>query len=475
MARASFFVIATLWLATSASAQRLPPKGDVYTGMTLLLPDKERRIENAYVLVEDGRIVDFGAGPPPPRGARVHDMKGTFALPGFIDAHAHITAGPHQITVEAGKRRIGIASEDAKTQRQARIALAFGVTTVRNPGGDTEANARYDRMIASGAWTGPEALHAGSVIQPPPFGGPSFAYPRTEAEWDAEAARQARLGMHYFKLYTHLSEQELALGIEAAHRHGLKAIAHMDTVSWQRAAELGVDGLEHALPTSPDLLEPRARSRYLAESDTLKTSKYMYRWFEHADLEGPIMRKLIRTLARRRIATNMTFLVNEGVYNVDRIDQLYPAEMLRFEDPEALEAARKFQSIGSANWTPQDFARARAVMPKVLEFGRLLHDAGVPMMIGTDGHGGGFVYARELALHSKAGIPVWEVLRMATSKAAKILGLGKRTGRIACGYEGDIVFLSADPTVDLKNASAVRAVLNNGRLHSFAELTGEAP
>jgi len=239
MARASFLVIAILWLATSASAQRLPPKGDVYTGMTVLLPDKERRIDNGFILVQDGRIVDFGAGPAP-SAARVHDMKGTFALPGFIDAHAHITAGPHRITLEAGKPPVGIESDDEKTRHQARIALAFGVTMVRNPGGDTEANARYDRMIASGAWTGPEALHAGSVIQPLPFAGASFAYPRTEAEWDAEAARQAGLGMRYFKLYTNLSERELELGIKAAHRHGLKAIGHLHAVSWQRAAELGI-------------------------------------------------------------------------------------------------------------------------------------------------------------------------------------------------------------------------------------------
>ena len=53
-------------------------------------------------------------------------------------------------------------------------------------------------------------------------------------------------------------------------------------------------------------------------------------------------------------------------------------------------------------------------MPKVLAFARMLHEAGVPMMIGTDA-GGGVMFDRELELHREAGIPVWDVLRMVTS------------------------------------------------------------
>ncbi len=41
------------------------------------------------------------------------------------------------------------------------IALAFGITSLRNPGGSTEAASHYDTMLARGAWVGPEALHAG--------------------------------------------------------------------------------------------------------------------------------------------------------------------------------------------------------------------------------------------------------------------------------------------------------------------------
>ena len=465
-----------LALAQAALPHEAAAAAHLYTGLTLIDPVRETSTPNAYILVAEGRIAAAGTGAPPssPKPDRVIELPGRYALPGFVDAHAHITGAPPEFKVDGGKVSITMTSDDKLTQFSGRIALAFGITTVRNPGGDPEANARYDRMIASGKWIGPEAVHAGSVIEPPPFGGASFAYPRTEAQWQAEAARQAGLGMRYFKLYTDLSEEELATGIRVAHQHGMKAIAHLNKVSWARAAELGIDGLEHALPTSPDLLEPAQRAQYLAELGP--DSKFMYRWFEHAHYDGPLMRHLVDLLAQKRVVTNMTFFVNDLVYNVDDPDLGLPdMEMYRrYSYPGTLEAATKQLRASNAGWTPEDYTRARAVMPKVLEFGAILYRAGVPMMIGTDGTGGGPCYSHELALHQRAGIPNWAILRMATSGATKLLGIGNRTGRIEPGLEADVVFLDADPVADVANAAKVHGVLDNGRFHLFTELTGDS-
>jgi imidazolonepropionase-like amidohydrolase len=452
---------------------------DLYTGFTLIDPEAETRTPGSWLLIEDGQIAAVGQGAPP-AADETRDMSGLYALPGFIDGHAHITVGPQKIELRDGAPLVTMESDDALTRINARWALAYGVTTIRNPGGDPVANARYDANVASGAWVGPEALHAGAVVQPPPFGGSAFAYPRTEAEWDAEAARQAELGMTYFKLYLGLSEDELAHGVRAAKAHGLTPIAHLDQVSWARAVELGVEGLEHALPTSPDLLEPEARAAYAAERDL--TSRYMYRWFERADYDGPLIRELIDQLAERRVVTNMTLVVNEIVYNIDDLD----AYMARFTPPpEVLAQLEALAALYEGNlaqlrasatgWTAEDFERARAVMPKVLELTRRLHDAGVPMLIGTDGAGGGLFYARELELHVQAGIPAWEVLRMATSGSADILGLGDRTGRISEGKEADVAFLTADPSIDIANANTVEAVLTDGAYHRSADLIEAAP
>jgi imidazolonepropionase-like amidohydrolase len=471
IAQASMVVLAGL---AAAMPQVSHAAAELYTHVTLLDPEKQTRAAESYILVENGKIAAVGVGRPrrSPSPDRVHDLKGRYALPGFIDAHAHITLGPMVIAMRDGVPAITFRSDEAVSKRYGKLALATGVTTVRNPGGETAANARYQQMIASGAWVGPEALCAGAIIEPPPFAAPYFAYPRSEAEWQAEAAHQAALGMKYFKLYQDLTADELHTGIRVAHEHGLKAIAHLNTVSWTRAAELGIDSLEHALPTSPDLLEPPQRTQYLAELGP--TSKFMYRWFELADYDGPLIKEMVRVIVAKKIPVDLTLVVNEIVYSSDDLERAYfPAEYRRYEDPPTLASALASLRLSATGWTADDYARARAVMPKVLQFARLLYEAGAPMMLGTDGHGGSWPYIRELALHVQAGIPVWAVLRMATSRNADMLGIGDRTGRIAPGLEADVTFLDGDPVADIAQAGKVYAVLSNGQFYLSSKLLSE--
>ncbi|MCF7750793.1 amidohydrolase family protein [Bacillus subtilis subsp. subtilis] len=450
---------------SSVATTSMTPAGVLYHGFSLLDPDAERVVEDAYVLVHDGRIAAVGAGEwkgrPP---ARSIGMVGHYALPGFIDGHAHITSGPHSVEVVDGAALISIPSVDAITRHNAAVALAFGITTVRNPGGDPAANARYDSQIRSGAWLGPEALHAGAVIQPPPFGGAAFAYPRSEREWNTEARRQADMGMRYFKLYSGLDADELSQGIQAAHRHGLKAIAHLDAVSWTHAARLGIDGLEHALPTSADLLEPEQRATYIAERGG--DARYLFRWFELARFDGPLIQEMLTELAQRRIVVSTTLGVNALTYNSDRLDSVLGPEDRRYVHPANLEALLSLLP----RMSEADHRQARAVMPKVLDFVRRLHVAGVPVLIGTDGNGGGPAYSRELELHMRAGISRWNVLRLATSDAAAALGVGHRTGRIAEGMDADMVFLASNPLDDTAGLRAVTLVLHDGKATTPVEI-----
>jgi len=462
-------LIVTVWLASACETAPQTKGGVLYHGFSRIDPIAEEVVEDSWLVVRDGVITAMGVGMPSGGSYdAMRDMQKFYASPGLIDAHAHITAGPHRIQVLNDAPTVTIDSIDEITQFNAAIALAFGVTTVRNPGGDPEANACYDDNISAGTWIGPEAFHAGAVIQPPPFGGKAFAYPKTDAEWDEEARRQAELGATYFKLYVGLTEKELAKGIAAAHRHGLKAIAHLDRVSWVRAIELGIDGLEHALPTSPDLLEPEARAEFINQLSV--DTKYLYRWFELVDFDGPLFQELTQAIVENDIDTNMTLLVNDMTFHVNDLDYVLPPEDHKYKHPATREGFLKFLSLGGTGWTPDDLARADEAMKKVLEFARRLHDAGAPMMIGTDGNGGGPEMAREMALHAKAGISSWAILRMATSRSAKRLGISERTGKLAPGFEADIAFFRSNIVQNLAEARNVAVVVNNGVEYTSEDL-----
>jgi hypothetical protein len=249
----------------------------------------------------------------------------------------------------------------------------------------------------------------------------------------------------------------------------MKTIAHLDKVSWLDAIDFGIDALTHALPTSADLLEEDVRQAY-AESRNPLSSAFMYQWFEQADFASEAIQTLVNKLVEKQVQVDLTLLVNEIIYFFDDIDTVItPEERLHFH-PAMMKNWDSNMAASHYGWTDADYQRAHAVFPKVLAFAKLLHDAGVPMLLGTDSAGGGPSYTRELMLHGQAGISHWDVLRLATNLSAERLGLGDRTGSLQPGLEADIVFLNSNPLLDLRNAGDVHTTVVNGTAYERAEL-----
>lgn len=88
----------------------------VLTGARILTPDDE--IEDGGVIVEDGRIAEVAPGLSAPAGAEVVDLRGLTLAPGFIDIHVHGGGG------------FSLATRDAEEARSyARWVVVHGVTS----------------------------------------------------------------------------------------------------------------------------------------------------------------------------------------------------------------------------------------------------------------------------------------------------------------------------------------------------------
>ena len=122
--------------------------------------------ERSCVRVQDRRIsLIAAAGDDACRhGVHVLDLEGRYLTPGLIDMHAHLTLGPMEMTRERGRAVLQALPDDAIAEHNANRLVAFGVTTLRNPGGDLAAAARYESRLADGELVGPEAFNAGPVI-----------------------------------------------------------------------------------------------------------------------------------------------------------------------------------------------------------------------------------------------------------------------------------------------------------------------
>ena len=65
-----------------------------------------------------------------------------------------------------------------------------------------------------------------------------------------------------------------------------------------------------------------------------------------------------------------------------------------------------------------------------------------------------------------AGLSPLEAIRAATTVPAEMLGIGDRTGRIAAGYEADLIVVERNPLADIANLQDVLLIVNNGRIVS---------
>ena len=97
-----------------------------------------------------------------------------------------------------------------------------------------------------------------------------------------------------------------------------------------------------------------------------------------------------------------------------------------------------------------------------------LHDAGVPLIFGTDTPFtiGNFWHSvsNEANALAEAGVANSDILAMATSHASKALGISDDVGTLAEGKSADILVLENNPLKDLANLDSVSAVIKQGRV-----------
>ncbi len=419
------------------------------------LPDR-------VVVIRDGRIADVAeaSGFKPPRGATVVKLPGRFLMPGLIDLHAHVTILPQR---DDGS--LADEMDRAESERVLKTLLAFGITTVRNPAAPAADGVALRAAVAAGDIPGPRILTAGNPLNrtAAPFG-PFVATP-DEASVRAEIERQAALGVDFVKVYASLPPELVAAAVDAAHAHQLPVIGHLQRTTWTEAAGLGIDAITHGAPWSAAYLPPESRAGYGGSLRDRVT------WLETVDLEGPEIGGMIAALAARRIAVDPTLIAYHSKFFGDQAQHR--------ENPELELASPNLRAMWQRStfvddWTSEDFARAHAAWPRVLELTKKLHDGGVLLAAGSDLPNPwvipGVSFHQELRLLHDAGIPALEVLKIATYNGAVALGLDGEIGSVKVGKVADLIVLGADPIVNLSNARAISHVFRGGRFYDPSAL-----
>ena len=127
-----------------------------------------------------------------------------------------------------------------------------------------------------------------------------------------------------------------------------------------------------------------------------------------------------------------------------------------------LVALRSVWDAQADSMTAQGRRAADRVWDRYREMVRLMRDAGVPILAGTDQAPDGASLHRELELLVEAGLSPPEAITAATSRATAFLGLIDEVGTIEAGKRADLVLLDGDPLADIANTRRVAAVVVGG-------------
>jgi imidazolonepropionase-like amidohydrolase len=377
------------------------------------------------VLVDQERITDVDfTGADPPGDAEVVDLGEATLLPGLVDSHVHLAldASSDPVGHLAGMGDDALL-EDCRAR--AGKALAAGVTTVRDLGDRRFVTLRLRQELAAHPERGPQLLVSGPPVTTPGghcwfLGGEAAGVQGVRSAVRALAAR----GVDVVKVMvtggnltpgsvlwqSQYGPAELRAAAEEAHRAGLPVTGHAHGAQGiAEAVAAGFDGIEHGVFLTADGVQ-----------------------------QDPAV---VDQLAARGVVVSVTAAQSQPLGQP-------PPGMEPGSD-----LARRFEALAK---------QMQQLVAAVLR----LRAAGVPLTISSDAgigpHKPHDVLPWGPGLASMVGFTGVEALHAVTSVAADACRVGDRKGRIAPGYDADLLAVAGDPLTDPGALREVVAVFRAG-------------
>jgi imidazolonepropionase-like amidohydrolase len=413
------------------------PKAAVaFVHVRLFDADGQRFLEDQTVVTDKGLISASGPAAEarlPPQ-VRVIDGRGKTLVPGMWDCHMHV-----------GDDYTGVQE------------LSMGITSVRDPGNNDLLTLDRRRRTAAGDLLFPH-VYPSSLIDGK---GPYTAQVANVATSEAEAIRLVdRARDNAFtgiKFYGTFNPAWLPAAIAEAHRLGLHVHGHIPAgIRPLDAIHDGYDEVTHInwiiMQAMPDSV--------IAVSNSSMRFEGPGRFGKDVDLDGPAMTSIIATMAASHIYSDPTMSIFEQGYTQGN-GELGPA-YAAFAGILPPAEERGLRTGGFK--VPADLTRAdyRASWAKMLALLGRMHNAGIPIVAGTDGSGIEIIH--ELEIYVQAGFTPAEALAAATIVPARLTGTDTHTGSLSPGKNADLVLIDGDPSQHIGDLRHTRVVMLDGRL-----------
>jgi imidazolonepropionase-like amidohydrolase len=440
------------------------------------------------ITVEGGQIAAITpTSDERPGRVAVVDARGTFAVPGFCDMHAHPL------------------SDRRDAEPALRLMLACGVTGFRQMGGSrTLLNDRSAGKLAL-PLDGPALLSMpGEVLLPFNAGAESVALQSVRQQADA--------GADFIKVAMVAARVFFPAQAEAA-RLGLTTVGHLPVGIDVRAASDGrMRSIEHLGPgvgiVAACCDHQGAIERAMADRPAPKFPSVPRLPFAERLMEILMARVMAKTVINPLLLAkpaDADLIADAGrsfsddkaraLARVFAADQTWQCPTLirlrtqqfcddpvyrdnpnnRFASKRTLKDWRKATEKYASR--PETMRSAyRNHYARQLEMVRIFDQEGVKMMAGSDVSGSGWEIPG-FALHDEfdqlaaAGLTPLRILQMTTINAAEFLGRTATLGTVEPGKDADIVLLSANPVENVAHLHDIAGVVRAGRYYSPETLT----
>lgn len=425
-------------------------------------------LDDQSIFIDDGVIAEIQPASPDDSAIEIVDGAGRLAVPGLIDSHVHL-----QFQFDAART---LLPEDR--ERLARVYLDHGVTLIAEMG---QPPAWVPTLVdwQNAAGPGPDlVLVAGSLNSRQPWDTnppPHHVILESPEEARAQVRRYHELGAERIKLYWKLEEPEMAAAMETAMELGVTPYAHFqEAITIPDALDAGVRHFEHGFTLQYSVASGDSLNARLAEDFELGPYWTLDEWTLAISLyfltmnEDPQMRADLDALIARMAEGDASL---STALNIVATAAGRSPVFSAFE-PRPLRSAPDIRD----SYRPSDEIVERGFDAFISTLVRA-QEAGVLLRIGTDAANGGEATRAEMMLLNQAGLPVEDVLQIATINGASALGVADRAGILDVGRNADIVLFHEDPRLDPAAFLGELTVYQRGERHdpspSFAAVLGD--
>jgi hypothetical protein len=404
--------------------QKLPSKWRL-RHVTLVDVNTGQLRPNQSIEVHDGkiaRIFDDAVSSGPADEMHSIDGGGRFVAPGLWDMHTHLSLSD------------GL------------LHIAAGVTTTRDLANDPERLPFIREAFDKGTVIGPRSYAAGFVDKKSPYSAPTGHLAETLDEALSMIQDYAQAGYPQIKIYSSIEPQWVPAIAKAVHENGMRLSGHIPSyMTAEQAVMDGFDEIQHVNMLFLNFLAGPEDDTRTPVRFTLVAEKA-----GDLDLDSEAVMNFIQLLKDEEIVVDPTVSIFDSMFR-HRSGELNPS-FARIAD-HMPPTTRRNMLAGEMDINETNASRYERSAQALLNLVLKLHEAGIPLVAGTDDMAG-FALHRELELYQMAGISAADVLKIATIGSAKVLGAEQQAGSLEVGKQADMILLNDNPLVDI---NAVRA------------------